>query len=375
MPFESPLSERGDLYSDYSDAHHTDHPEGTESYAERKIQVKQVLDIAKDPITGQALPPEAVPASAIKSRIGHNVNVESFAFKPTASELLAQMNQFLDSFTGIIRRYNLDSSHYLLQMRTAFHFAFGSVTQPGTQEDFFHQKRIEVNEQVFKRLILAENKDFTFNRIAAWKQLIHLCQAFLDKTQPSMKLKEIKLNPDGHVVLRMTIQEADSFLDFRNTWQRLFSENYVRYSDPEKITTLACVLGVVDIFGLSESDRIDFVNDLNALFAQFTLSMQNKSYSFDVFEFSESSNRMLQHQDMYGKLTISRGYVRLDEPALDDPTPVDPTYRFYRLYDQCAHLRAGSLFHLMQSEGVKSRQAICDGLHDDVENDKLMKLK
>ena len=195
------------------------------------------------------------------------------------------------------------------------------------------------------------------------------------KYTPSMKLKEIKLNPDGHVVLRMTIQEADSFLDFRNTWQRLFSENYVRYSDPEKITTLACVLGVVDIFGLSESDRIDFVNDLNALFAQFTLSMQNKSYSFDVFEFSESSNRMLQHQDMYGKLTISRGYVRLDEPALDDPTPVDPTYRFYRLYDQCAHLRAGSLFHLMQSEGVKSRQAICDGLHDDVENDKLMKLK
>lgn len=286
MQFKSPWSERSDLYADYSDEHFATHPASTDSYPERQIKVKQVLNIAKDPISGKDLPPEAIPNSAIRSRIGQDVNVESFAFKPTAGELLTQMNFFLDGFIEIIQRYQLDSNHYLTQIRSAFHFAFGSITPPGTYEEFFQQKRLDANEDVFKRLSLASNKEAAFNRLAGWKQLIHYSQEFMDTVHPTMKLKEIKINADGHVVLRMTIQEAEAFLRFRNDWQRLFSENYVRYSDPEKITTLACVLAVVDLSDLTEEARIGFMQDLNLLFSQVAQAIQNKVYHFDVMEFS-----------------------------------------------------------------------------------------
>lgn len=63
---------------------------------------------------------------------------------------------------------------------------------------------------------------------------------------------------------------------------------------------------------------------------------------------------MLQQQDMYGKLTISRGYVHLNEPALEDPTPVDSLQRLYRLQ---GHLHRLGLFG---QPGVRPLLAICD---------------
>lgn len=135
---------------------------------------------------------------------------------------------------------------------------------------------------------------------------------------------------------------------------------YADYSEEHHAThptssTLACVLGVVDLYGLTESVRVVFTQDLNALFGQITQSIQNKAYPFDVLEFSESSNRMLQHQDMYGKLTISRGYVHLNEPALEDPTPIDSLQYLYKLQ---GYLHKVGLFR--SNPGVAPLLAICD---------------
>lgn len=351
MPFDSPLSEVENLCADYSDDHHATHPESTLSHAERLIKVTQVMNIAKDPRTGLDLHAEEIPMNVIESRVGNDVNVESFTFKPTATELFARMTVFLDAFTAVIQRYQLETDHYLIQTRQALHFAFGGVTQPGTKETFFKSKRLDANPLS------------AWYRGAEWKKLVHYCQVFLDKVQPSMTFKEIKMNPDGHVVLRMTIEQADSFLDFRNTWQALFSENYARYDDPEKITTLACVLGVVDKFSLSKAQQTAFDTDMTALFAEFTASMHSKAYPFNVMEISESSNRMLQQQDMYGKLTIQRGYVRLAEHALKDNTPIDVQYKrkYLTFGGMFPPAMAGALVVYKSPESEQQKISVCRG--------------
>jgi hypothetical protein len=308
---QSPLAEMTHLYEDLSDTYTQSHLESQASKEERERSVKRVMNISVDPETGEKLVPAAVPHNAILSRIGHDVWVESFAFKPTSQELLAVMTIFLNEFTALIQRHQLQREYYLLQTREAFHFAFGSVTPPGIKEKYWHQKSFESYATVLKRLNLDSNKEGVFHRPSAWRQLVQYCQRFLDAVQPTMRFKEIKINPDGHVVLRMTIKEANAFLYFRNCWQRLFSENYVRYDDPEKITTLACVIGVVDLSSFNPMQQTAFSTELNDLFKTFNSVMYKRSYAFDVIEISESSNRMLQKQDMYGLLSIQKGYRRL----------------------------------------------------------------
>lgn len=323
MQYKSPWAEMPHLYEDFSERHADTHMQRDASYEEREIELKRVMNISQNPLTGDSLSPQDIPSNAILSHIGHDVSVESFAFKPTARELLTRMELFLEQFTAIVRRHQADSEYYLLQIREAFHFAFGSVTPPGVVEDYATRKRLEANEDELKRLSLATDKNIRFNRLESWRHLVHCCQKFLDTVQPCMRFKEIKMNPDGHVVLRMTLVQADSFLDFRNTWQRLFSGNYVRYDDPEKITTLACVIGVVDKYALEKSSQMALEQDLQALFLSFTEQMQGAVYSFDAIELSESSNRMLQSQDMYGRLTVQKGYCHLNTRVLDDLTEVD----------------------------------------------------
>lgn len=314
MQFTTPLYERSDIYESYSEAHAASHPQETPaSQAERTVELTRVVDVAFDPITRKKLPKHAVPYNVLQSRRGHATHVESFTFKPTSPELLAQMDFFLQSLIEIIDQHQIHADHHIVQIQDAFHFAFGSVTSPNIQEKFFEQKRLEADSASASC------------RVDAWKELIHLCQVFLDKVQPSMVLKEIKMNDDGHVVLRMTIQQADAFLEFRNTWQRLFSANYQRYTEAEKITTLASVLGVVDLFSLPRSQRAVVISDLNALFATVTNAMRGKAYPFPSMEFSEASNRMLQKQDMLGLLTIRSGYVHRSERPIVDKTPAVPT--------------------------------------------------
>ncbi|MCR9191698.1 MAG: hypothetical protein NXI01_03470 [Gammaproteobacteria bacterium] len=308
MPFESSLSVRPDLYKDKSENHAATHEPITTTTEAQQREVARVLDVRRDPMSGKELSVSEIPKNVIASRRGHSVYVESFVFKPTSPQLLAQMDQFLKDFIAIIQRYQIAAEHHIVQMTDALHFAFGSVTSPNTRAAFFEQKRIG-----------SDDTSASYQG-AAWKELIHYCQKFLDQVEPSMVFKEIKMNQDGHVVLRMTIQQAQSYLYFRNTWQRLFSDNYQRYTDPEKVTTLASVLGVVDLFALSESQRASFIADMNGMFAAVTAAMHNRSYPCNRIEFTEASNRMLQRQDMLGKLTIQRGYVRFSNRPIQDHT-------------------------------------------------------
>jgi len=322
-PFESVLSVRPDLYKDESEAHAATHEQVTTTKEEQQQEVARVLNVGRDPVSGKELPADEVPKNVLKSRRGNSVYVESFVFKPTAPQLLAQMDQFLETFSHLIKAYKINTEHHIVQIKDALHFAFGSVTPPNTREKFFSQKRI------------ASDETSASYKGAAWKKLIHYCQKFLDQVEPSMMFKEIKMNPDGHVVLRMTIQQSQSYLDFKNTWQRLFSDNYQRYTDPEKVTTLASVLGVVDLFAIPEDQRVAFTAELNEVFTQITASMKNKSYPCNHIEFTEASNRMLQTKDMLGRLTIQRGYVRLSNRSVKDHSIADPVHWPHILQKYC----------------------------------------
>ncbi len=321
MQFKTPLDERSDLYVNHSKSHAASHPQRLTSPEERNVEVARVMDVAFHPVTRKKLPKHELPYNVLKSRRGHATYVESFTFKPTAPELLVQMDFFVQNLIRMIERHQITIEHSIVQIRDALHFAFGSVTPPNIQEKFFAQKRME------------SDRTSASSRVDAWKELIHLCQVFLDRVQPSMVFKEIKMNDDGHVVLRMTIQQADEFLEFRNTWQRLFSGSYQRYTEAEKITTLASVLGVVDLFSLPKSQRSAFIAELNGLFKTVTENMtymdeygnrKGKSYSFPMMEFSEASNRMLQKQDMLGLLMIRKGYVHRSDRLIVDKTRVNP---------------------------------------------------
>ena len=75
------------------------------------------------------------------------------------------------------------------------------------------------------------------------------------KTQPRGKVKECKLNPDGHIVVRVDIEPPENLLACRNALSEAFGGTYVRYTDPEKQKTLATVIAVVDYNRLSEEAR------------------------------------------------------------------------------------------------------------------------
>ncbi|MCX7089893.1 MAG: hypothetical protein NTU48_00325 [Legionellales bacterium] len=145
MQFTTPLYERADLYEDFSEAHAVSHPPTLASQKEREIELMRVVDVAFDPVTRKKLPTAKLPFNVLESRRGHVVYVESFAFKPTAPELLAQMDFFLQNFIGMIQRHQINTEHHIVQIKEAFHFAFGSTVSPNIRERFFEQKRMEAD--------------------------------------------------------------------------------------------------------------------------------------------------------------------------------------------------------------------------------------
>jgi len=99
-------------------------------------------------------------------------------------------------------------------------------------------------------------------------------QDFVDK-KITCRAKECKMNTDGHIVARFSINEREELLDYRSKISQAVSgdgkpENlYDRYKDDpealEKQTTLASVLLVVDYDALSETQKQQINKELGAL--------------------------------------------------------------------------------------------------------------
>lgn len=70
-------------------------------------------------------------------------------------------------------------------------------------------------------------------------------QRYID-THPWGTIKECKLNPDGHVVVRVSVTPASNLLKCKEELQHAFGKVYVRHPDPEKETTLAAVIFVAN---------------------------------------------------------------------------------------------------------------------------------
>lgn len=270
-------------------------------------EVRRVLRVDLDPDTRQPLAADLIPANVIKSRQGNAVLGDSGVFKPTSRELLALMERFLADLSAVLSLH-MDSEHYLVQALEASHFAFAGVTPPCTQQSFLTAKAHQV--------VHADS----------WSRLVQDLQVFLDQAQPSLRFKEIKLNPDGHIVLRMTVQQTEPFLALGNSIGALFSENYQRYAgDPEKKTTLACVLGVIDLHGSEPRHEAMIMTHLNNLFVNFRRAMNGKTVPFDRIDWVEWTNRFFNAKDLLGRLSVTRGFVRLStHNPLHDLTPCPP---------------------------------------------------
>lgn len=275
--------------------------------ASQEREVYRVLHVSKHPDTKEDLPAELIPANVIKSRQGNAVWGDSGAFKPTNRELLALMARFLADISAILAVHS-DAEHYLVQTLGAAHFAFAGITPPCTQQSFLTAKAQQ-----------AVQPD-------AWSKLVHDLQTFLDQSQPNLSFKEIKINPDGHIVLRMTVLQAEDFVAVGNAIGSLFTENYQRYAgDPEKKTTLACVLAVVDLHGSGSEHRAMMMTHLQNLFHDFRRAMQGKSVPFDRIDWVEWTNRFFRAEDLLGQLSVTRGFVRLStHNPLRDFTPCSP---------------------------------------------------
>ncbi|HCU05089.1 MAG TPA: hypothetical protein DIC51_02060 [Coxiellaceae bacterium] len=72
------------------------------------------------------------------------------------------------------------------------------------------------------------------------------------ETKPQATISECKLNPDGHIVIRVRIEPKEKLLGLKAELGTLLSGTYKRYDDPEKETTLAAVIFVVNCQALSE---------------------------------------------------------------------------------------------------------------------------
>lgn len=275
--------------------------------AAQEREVYRVLHISKNPDTKEDLLASLIPANVIKSRQGNAVWGDSGAFKPTNRELLALMARFLADISAILA-VHIDSGHYLVQTLEAAHFAFTGITPPCTRQNFLMAKAQHCTQP------------------DAWARLVRDLQTFLDKAQPHLRFKEIKINPDGHIVLRMTVLQAEAFVAVGNVIGSLFTDNYQRYAgDPEKKTTLACVLAVVDLHGSGFEHRAMMMTHLQNLFDDFRRAMQGKSVPFDRIDWVEWTNRFFQAKDLLGQLSVTRGFVRLStHNPLRDLTPCSP---------------------------------------------------
>lgn len=293
--------------------------------AQQQIEVARVMNVNQDPVSHEVLPPDQIPHNVLASRRGRDVWGDSCAFKPTDRELLARIEQFLKDITTLLQLH-LAPQQYLVQTLEASHFAFAGVTPPCTQKDFL-SARAKQSSQDF-----LSSKAKHCSQLRPWQRLVHHLQTFLYEAHPSLCFKEIKMNADGHIVLRMTVEQTIPFMALKNTVGELFSDNYQRYSDPEKITTLACVLAVADLTSLTPEVNRIAVARINDLFTEFRRAMVRKpSVPFDKIEWVEWANRLFHATDLVGRLSLSRQITRLSTYMLPDHTVLAPTERLQQL--------------------------------------------
>lgn len=106
------------------------------------------------------------------------------------------------------------------------------------------------------------------------EKISDILQEFIEE-KITCKAKECKMNPDGHIVARLEINEKEKLLECRSKLSQALStdgksENlYDRYKDDpttlEKQTTLASVLLTVDFDALSETQKQQITQELQAL--------------------------------------------------------------------------------------------------------------
>lgn len=239
------------------------------------------------------------PAVALASRRGRfSVWGDAFVFKITDETLNSIFKLTLEQLTALLeeafqvterdwgtlskedrRRYK----HYKVQKLEAVHFSFYSTTPPSTGRQYFDQKITQMDQQ--------------------WYDTEQCIQEYLN-TNPSMVLKEIKMNEDGHIVIRMTIQDQETYLKMRKELDVFFNKPEQRYSEPEKILTLASVIGVCDISSLDESKRKYFFDRLSVLFETLTQKLSNKPFLFSEIRILEWTNRMLREKGVIGEISI-----------------------------------------------------------------------
>src|SRR6202041_4180707 len=96
---------------------------------------------------------------------------------------------------------------------------------------------------------LEKKPSHTPEKIACASELL---SQFINQDQMiSGKVKECKINPDGHIVVRMDIHPAEKLINCKEELTKIFGSTYNRYTDPEKQRTLAAVICVVDFNKLS----------------------------------------------------------------------------------------------------------------------------
>lgn len=116
------------------------------------------------------------------------------------------------------------------------HFAFGSTISPSDLKEYLEKKSLHTPEKIARASKL-------------------LSQFINQDEMISAKVKECKINPDGHVVIRMDIHPAEKLIHCKEELSAVFGSTYNRYADPEKQKTLAAVICVVDFNKLSPSAR------------------------------------------------------------------------------------------------------------------------
>ncbi|MES2217127.1 MAG: hypothetical protein V4501_01815 [Pseudomonadota bacterium] len=126
------------------------------------------------------------------------------------------------------------------------HLSFLSTIPPSTLADFAEQKASHTNEQIQQT-----NEELT-NLINQPDEMRGI-------------VKECKLNPDGHIVVRVEILTANGMLSCKEKISKIFGATYNRYHDPEKQKTLATVIAVVDHEKLSNYAKEHLTTILNQL--------------------------------------------------------------------------------------------------------------
>lgn len=122
-------------------------------------------------------------------------------------------------------------------------------------------------------------------------------------------VKEVKLNSDGHIVVRVTINPQDQFLEFRNRLIfDILGTSGLRYTDPEKATTLASVIFLVDFHKLTLSAKSIIQQRLFKL--ETDLKAQG-NISFTTIEWVEYRKRTLSENSRITTRIITNSDIKI----------------------------------------------------------------